>query len=321
MHREMKFFGGIIHRLVLRELHHNGPTDEMHFMLGTQSVMFSKVEFYLITGLRFGVVPETTMYAAVENDIHERYFPRAEEMSLEQIRDVVTGADFVKAYDIVKLCLLYMLNWILMGVDERFKIPVWQFWLVEELDAFDAFPWGAHVYRHSIHSFKHALDGRRDGFERRQQEKSADVHRIFALEVIPALAKEVCVRRITDLTPRILMWELTKQPRGNKLAKIFKARVPDQTTLGGISGTDMTIDSEGSEPAARGLRPSDSKGYETEPQRERHRHRHRRVRFSIPGHGTFIGDPRGGVGRDGEAPWAEILNDMREGLWKSDEDR
>ncbi|KAK2653510.1 hypothetical protein Ddye_013366 [Dipteronia dyeriana] len=80
MHREMKFFGGIIHRLLLRELHHNGSIDEMHFMLGNMSVSFSKVEFCLITGLQFGVVPETTMYAAVENGIHERYFPGADEV-------------------------------------------------------------------------------------------------------------------------------------------------------------------------------------------------------------------------------------------------
>ncbi|KAK2661887.1 hypothetical protein Ddye_000461 [Dipteronia dyeriana] len=72
IHREMKFSGGIIHRLLLRELHHNGPTNEMQFMLGNQSVRFSKVEFCLITGLRFGVVPDTTKYAVVENGIYER---------------------------------------------------------------------------------------------------------------------------------------------------------------------------------------------------------------------------------------------------------
>ncbi|KAK2665793.1 hypothetical protein Ddye_004367 [Dipteronia dyeriana] len=110
MYREMKFSGGIIHRLLLRELHHNDPTDKMQFMLGNQSVSFSKVEFYLITGLRFGVVPHTTKYAAVENGIHERYFPRADEVSLEEIRGVVTGAEFGKAYDVVKLFLIYMLN-------------------------------------------------------------------------------------------------------------------------------------------------------------------------------------------------------------------
>ncbi|KAK2658573.1 hypothetical protein Ddye_005106 [Dipteronia dyeriana] len=176
MYREMKFSGGFIHQLLLRKLHHNGPTDEMQFMLRNQSVRFSKVEFCLITGLPFGVVPDTTKYAAVENGIHQRYFPRADEVSLEEIRGVVTVAEFGKTYDAVKLCLIYMLNWILMRVDERFKIPVWQFRLVEDLDAFDKFPWGAHVYRHSIYSFKHALDGRRDGFERCQQEKGADIH-------------------------------------------------------------------------------------------------------------------------------------------------
>ncbi|KAK2640591.1 hypothetical protein Ddye_028386 [Dipteronia dyeriana] len=134
-------------------------------MLGNQSVRFSKVEFYLITGLWFGVVPDTTKYAEVENGIHKRYFSGADEVSLEEIKGVVTVVDFGEAYDVVKLCLIYMLNWILMRVDERFEIPVWQFQLIEDLDAFDMFPWGAHLYRHSIYSFKHAFDGRRGWFE------------------------------------------------------------------------------------------------------------------------------------------------------------
>ncbi|KAK2665988.1 hypothetical protein Ddye_004562 [Dipteronia dyeriana] len=33
MHREMKFSGGVIHRLLLRELDHAGPTDEIRFLL------------------------------------------------------------------------------------------------------------------------------------------------------------------------------------------------------------------------------------------------------------------------------------------------
>ncbi|KAK2652757.1 hypothetical protein Ddye_012613 [Dipteronia dyeriana] len=115
MHREMKFSGGVIHRLLLRELHHNGPTNEMQFMLENQSVRFSKVEFFLINGLRFGIVPDTTMYTALENDIHQRYFPEADEVSLEEIMGVVTVREFGEAYDAVKLCLIYMLNWILMG--------------------------------------------------------------------------------------------------------------------------------------------------------------------------------------------------------------
>ncbi|KAK2652892.1 hypothetical protein Ddye_012748 [Dipteronia dyeriana] len=121
MHREMKFSDGIIHRLLLRELHHNGPPDEMQFMLGNQSVRFSKVEFCLITKLLFGIIPDTTKYAAAENGIHQRYFPRADEVSLEEIRGVVTVTEFGEAYDAVKLCLIYMLNWILIGARKEIQ--------------------------------------------------------------------------------------------------------------------------------------------------------------------------------------------------------
>ncbi|KAK2652831.1 hypothetical protein Ddye_012687 [Dipteronia dyeriana] len=67
-------------------------------MLGNQSVRFLKVEFCLITGLRFGVVPDTTNYAAVENGIHQRYFPGTNEVSLEEIMGVVTIVEFRKVF-------------------------------------------------------------------------------------------------------------------------------------------------------------------------------------------------------------------------------
>ncbi|KAK2658621.1 hypothetical protein Ddye_005154 [Dipteronia dyeriana] len=137
--------GGIIHQLLLRELDHDRPTDELRFLLRNQVVRFSKVEFCLITELLFGVLPDTGMYAAVENGIHQRYFPGADEVSLEELRVVLTLREFQEAYDVVKLCLIYMQNCILMEVDERFKILIWQFRLVEDLTSFDAFPWGAHI--------------------------------------------------------------------------------------------------------------------------------------------------------------------------------
>ncbi|KAK2658434.1 hypothetical protein Ddye_004967 [Dipteronia dyeriana] len=125
IHRDMKFLGGVIHRLLLRELDQDGPTDEIRFLLWNHVVRFSNVEFYLITGLCFRVVPDSSVYAAVENGIHQRYFPGAYEASLEELRVILTLREFQEEYDAVKLCLIYMLNWILMRVDERFKIPIW----------------------------------------------------------------------------------------------------------------------------------------------------------------------------------------------------
>ncbi|KAK2648361.1 hypothetical protein Ddye_015850, partial [Dipteronia dyeriana] len=158
MHRCMKFSGDVIHRLLLREVHHTGPSDEMHFMLGNQKVRFSKIEFCLNTELQFDVVLDTSRYAIVGNGIHEHYFTSRDEISFRELKDVLSLSQFQQAYDSVKLYLLYMLNWILMGLDMRVKIPVWQFRLVEDLDAFIAFPRGVQVYNHSTFPFKHALD-------------------------------------------------------------------------------------------------------------------------------------------------------------------
>ncbi|KAK2658263.1 hypothetical protein Ddye_004796 [Dipteronia dyeriana] len=124
MHHELKFSGGVIHQLLFQELDHDGPTDEIRFLLGNNVVRFSKVEFSLIIGLRFGVVPDTSMYVAVENGIHQWFFPGHDEVLLDDLRVVLTHGEFQQVYDSVKLCLIYRLNWILMGVDERLKIPV-----------------------------------------------------------------------------------------------------------------------------------------------------------------------------------------------------
>ncbi|KAK2655692.1 hypothetical protein Ddye_008744 [Dipteronia dyeriana] len=155
----VKFSGGIIHRLLLHEVHHNVPSEEMWFMLGSHEVRFLKVELCIITGLRFGVVPDTSSYVSVDHGLHHRYFGGKDEISSFELRDVLRRGEFQQAYDSVKLCLIYLLNLILMWLDERVKIPVLQLRLVDDLDGFDVFPWGTHVYIHSIISFKHALDG------------------------------------------------------------------------------------------------------------------------------------------------------------------
>ncbi|KAK3185067.1 hypothetical protein Dsin_032353 [Dipteronia sinensis] len=96
MHREMQFSAGIVHRLLMRELHHDGPEDEMRFILGHHSVWFSKVELCLITGLKFGVIPDTTTYQTIPNEIHERYFKGRGEVEYEHLRVVLRrGSPFM----------------------------------------------------------------------------------------------------------------------------------------------------------------------------------------------------------------------------------
>ncbi|KAK2637702.1 hypothetical protein Ddye_025497 [Dipteronia dyeriana] len=89
MHRPMNFSGAIIHQLLLREVHHNWPSNEMQFMIGTHEVRFSKVEFRLITGLQFDKLPDTSRYVSVDNGIHHRYLGGKDEISSLELRDVL----------------------------------------------------------------------------------------------------------------------------------------------------------------------------------------------------------------------------------------
>ncbi|KAK2658148.1 hypothetical protein Ddye_004681 [Dipteronia dyeriana] len=160
MHREMKFSSSIVHRLRMHELHHDGSKDEILFILGQHSVRFFKVEFCLIIKLKLRVIPDSTRHEMVENGIHQWYFSGQDEVEYEQLRAILQISRFEQQYNAIKLCLLYMLNWKLIWLDEREIIPVLQIRLVEDLDTFDVFLWGAHEYMQSLFGFKHVLDGR-----------------------------------------------------------------------------------------------------------------------------------------------------------------
>ncbi|KAK3211408.1 hypothetical protein Dsin_016114 [Dipteronia sinensis] len=328
MDRGMKFSSSIVHRLLLRELHQDGPEDEMRFMLGPRSVRFSKVEFCLITGLKFGVIPDTSRYEMVQNGIHQRYFNGVDEVDYEQLRAVLLIGVVEEQYDAVKLCLLYILNWILMGLDEREKVPLWQIWLVEDLDAFDAFPWGAHVYRQSIIGFKHALDGRRVRYERRQQEKGADVHTVETYNIY-SLAHALLIFARTALVPTAAKRVAQYYEGINEGGSLYMAAdghdgsVPDplhHTTAGPshTEGSDQEFgggsplrhrpDTEGSDPEFVAGSPL----------------RRRQVRFVMPG-GVHSREEVGGHRQDRLEQKIQDVMDavaaLREDLRKSDQER
>ncbi|KAK2658694.1 hypothetical protein Ddye_005227 [Dipteronia dyeriana] len=290
MHREMKLYGGDIHQLLFWELDHDGLTDEMRFLLENQMVRFLKVECCLITGLRFGCVPDAGLYVAVENDIHQQYFRKADEVSSEELRVVLTLGEFQEAYDAVKLCLIYMLNWILMGVDERFKIPVWQFRLVEDLTAFDAFPWGAQIYRHSIclSSMRYHDDVRREGSSYK------------AMLYIP-------LRGTTFTVCRMPSWPKRGGGGGSLYVeedKVHLPSVPDKTTDGGRHGEGSeekggggkSSDTEAFDPSGLSFSAMDTDGTRSYPRRVRNK----RVRFTTTKPGTPRGDSCAAIGHDVE---------------------
>lgn len=157
MFRGFSFSGQIVHRLLLREIHHDGPADEMHFLFGAHDCRFGKEEFCLITGLQFGAIPEVDQYDHVDGGIHTRYFDDAGRVDFEAVLAILRDGAFTQPFDCLKICFLAIVNIWLRGPDDRREIPLWQLRLVEDYDAFDRFPWGAWLWVHSIQKFRTAL--------------------------------------------------------------------------------------------------------------------------------------------------------------------
>ncbi|KAK3198445.1 hypothetical protein Dsin_021860 [Dipteronia sinensis] len=104
--------------------HHDGPNDEMRFTLGHRSIWFSKVEFCLITGLKFGAIPDTAVYEDVQNGIHHMYFCGRAAVTFPELEASIEQGQWQEQSDAMKQCLLYMLNCVLIGVEERNFVPI-----------------------------------------------------------------------------------------------------------------------------------------------------------------------------------------------------
>ncbi|KAK1577166.1 hypothetical protein Q3G72_019471 [Acer saccharum] len=125
--------------------------------------------------------------------------------------------------------------------------------------------------------------------------------KIFALEVIPTLAKEYATRRNIGPFPRILKWEFTKRPRPNKVKKIIKDRMyadpeitpTDQETAQWYYDGLQNVDDLYPAPGSLDNMPDD--------------------RHPYPSSSTFQSRYDRGGGLDHAAPRSQHANTVREG--------
>ncbi|KAI5348318.1 hypothetical protein L3X38_001205 [Prunus dulcis] len=113
---KIQFSGQIVHGVVLRR------------------------DFCLITGLRFGEVPEVSSGESDEIRLQKRYF----------IDEGITCNALEEAFlrctekdDIYKLALVYFAELVVLGRDKHLNINLNYLTLVEDLDAFNRYPWGS----------------------------------------------------------------------------------------------------------------------------------------------------------------------------------
>ncbi|KAL5736866.1 hypothetical protein ACOSP7_031320 [Xanthoceras sorbifolium] len=141
MHRDMTFMGLLVHDLLLREIRNDGSYDMMRFRLGQHTAQLSRVEFHLIRGLKFGELPNTSLYCEVVEGIHCKYFNLRGDVTCDNVKDALELGRFGALDDALKLSLILLLYKFLYGSDDRDMLPVWVLRFVDDLEAFGAFPW------------------------------------------------------------------------------------------------------------------------------------------------------------------------------------
>lgn len=170
----LQFSGQLCHHLLLREVDIKGASaHEMWFLIGSDLVRFSKVEFGLVTGLKFGKNKESLHQISkrLGERIRLTHFNGAKTIFVENLEAYYNGyvPKDEKDDEILKLALLLFLEVTLLGKDKRTQIDYFCMQLVDDLYAFDEFPWGSFIFAQTIHSLSNCCKGRADRFKERQE--------------------------------------------------------------------------------------------------------------------------------------------------------
>ncbi|KAI5348045.1 hypothetical protein L3X38_000932 [Prunus dulcis] len=252
---KIQFSGQIVHGVVLRRVAGQGvkDLDGLSFLLGCDVAQFTRQDFCLITGLRFGEVPEVSSGESDEIRLQKRYF----------IDEGITCNALEEAFlrcteedDIYKLALVYFAELVVLGRDKHLNINLNYLTLVEDLDAFNRYRWGSVSFDKTqdslfsaptkyVKSFENE-EGRGKGkskvtgTSRRNEKGKKDKHgeaqrsgwsfkgftyalQIWVYELIPRMA-DLNYCKVVDPTavPRILRWRTTTSvPEMRKLNNYF----------------------------------------------------------------------------------------------------
>ncbi|KAI5334192.1 hypothetical protein L3X38_024325 [Prunus dulcis] len=252
---KIQFSGQIVHGVVLRRVAGQGvkDLDGLSFLIGCDVAQFTRQDFCLIIGLRFGEVPEVSSGESDEIRLQKRYF----------IDEGITCNALEEAFlrcteedDIYKLALVYFAELVVLGRDKHLNINLNYLTLVEDLDAFNRYPWGSVSFDKTqdslfsaptkyVKSFeneegrgkgKSKVTGTSQRNEKGKKDKHGEEQRggwsfkgftyafqIWVYELIPRMA-DLNYCKVVDPTavPRILRWRTTTSvPEMRKLNNYF----------------------------------------------------------------------------------------------------
>ena len=136
------------------------------YYLDGHTLHFGRTEFCLMTGLRFGSV-SFEVYTSGDLKFRDRVFPDKQGFivtNLDLIGVIEDEYRFRKLSneDAIRISLLLVLEVIFMGRLLTCQVDDTLMRLVENLEAWNAFPWGEHIWTHLYDQLHNVMDKHMD---------------------------------------------------------------------------------------------------------------------------------------------------------------
>ncbi|KAL6559231.1 hypothetical protein OROHE_006600 [Orobanche hederae] len=153
--------GKALHYMISRQVTPKPEVDEtaLWFKVKGRILRFSRIEFALITGLRFGPTPANFQpyksHRIPRNSVFTKLLGNKElliayirtkfinkKFELKKVEVKGSEADYLKMAKVLLACLY------VLGLDpNKNKVPEWMWALVEDDEAWEEFPWGSYAYQ------------------------------------------------------------------------------------------------------------------------------------------------------------------------------
>ncbi|XVE48498.1 hypothetical protein DITRI_Ditri01bG0006600 [Diplodiscus trichospermus] len=223
-----------LHAVLAREIiKPNALADELWFRIGEQSVRFSRVEYCLVTGLKFGhsTFDPNPKHVPPVGGLYDRCF-RDQSIVLGDLWDKFKDGQFREApADALKVTKVLVAMVFLFGVDKRTAVDPWLWALVEDSSRWESFPWGKYTFQMLLHWLRNvpvrvSESGKTPVYH---IHGFAIAFLIWAFEAIPSLGSFCATRQDIDVIPRCLRWKMPK--KWISMADFFTSQVKSFTTL------------------------------------------------------------------------------------------
>ncbi|KAK0574579.1 hypothetical protein LWI29_025748 [Acer saccharum] len=242
---DLKFSGQLVHNLLLRQIQ-SPVKSEMWFAVGGNRLRFSIQEFCLITGLECG--PEPPVLSKEKGDgcgsFRSSMLNGEVRFNNKTLEAMFRAASSDNDEDMVKLALLYFLETVLFGKDQKVHIGAHHVELLEDLETFNKYPWGQKCYETTLNSLKRDLrrmsqeyhttsreivsgkKRKRQASKEKECIKQYPLHgfpyafQIWACEAIPAVGVAIAVKS-GCLLPRIVNWITPVTPDATYVMKLL----------------------------------------------------------------------------------------------------